>query len=331
MALNRAVAVAEVDGPAAALADVDRLDLDGYHLFHATRADLLRRLGRHEEAARGLRRRPGPGDQRRRAPVPGEPAGRYSGLITSRGMAKSRGAGAGAGHDPQQPAAPVREQRTLVLDAALGVARSHDLHDVRRADGDRGDLDQGARLAGRQGERLAVDAQLEGVGVAIDQRDREPGDAVVVVSGSVVWGVTVVVGAGGLVVVVVAGGRVVVVVLAMARNTATAAGDRVVVVRSVVVGAGVEVAGRGTVTVDVTSTVPVRLPVAETTASPGRSLPATRTPAETRPASSRKPTSQAIQPVILGVSGPACCTLPLSVASAKSTALTFYRHLIART
>jgi len=51
VALNRAVAVAEVHGPAAALADVDALDLDGYHLFHATRADLLRRLGRPTEAA----------------------------------------------------------------------------------------------------------------------------------------------------------------------------------------------------------------------------------------------------------------------------------------
>ncbi len=51
VALNRAVAVAEVDGPGAALAVVDSLDLDGYHLFHATRADLLRRLGRREEAA----------------------------------------------------------------------------------------------------------------------------------------------------------------------------------------------------------------------------------------------------------------------------------------
>ncbi|MEA2718095.1 MAG: hypothetical protein QOI99_2412, partial [Actinomycetota bacterium] len=51
VALNRAVAVAEVDGPGAALAVVDSLDLDGYHLFHATRADLLRRLGRHDEAA----------------------------------------------------------------------------------------------------------------------------------------------------------------------------------------------------------------------------------------------------------------------------------------
>ena len=51
VALNRAVAIAEVHGPAAALATVDALDLDGYHLFHATRADLLRRLGRPDEAA----------------------------------------------------------------------------------------------------------------------------------------------------------------------------------------------------------------------------------------------------------------------------------------
>ena len=51
VALNRAVAVAEVDGPQAALALVDALDLDGYHLFHAIRADLLRRLGRDAEAA----------------------------------------------------------------------------------------------------------------------------------------------------------------------------------------------------------------------------------------------------------------------------------------
>jgi RNA polymerase sigma-70 factor (ECF subfamily) len=51
VALNRAVAVAEVDGPAAALALVDRLDLSQSHLFHAIRADLLRRLGRADEAA----------------------------------------------------------------------------------------------------------------------------------------------------------------------------------------------------------------------------------------------------------------------------------------
>ncbi len=51
VALNRAVAVAEVEGPEAALTLVDGLDLDGYHLFHAIRADLLRRLGRDAEAA----------------------------------------------------------------------------------------------------------------------------------------------------------------------------------------------------------------------------------------------------------------------------------------
>lgn len=49
-ALNRAVAVAEVDGPAAALAIVDPLRLDRYYLFHAIRADLLARLGRFEQA-----------------------------------------------------------------------------------------------------------------------------------------------------------------------------------------------------------------------------------------------------------------------------------------
>ena len=49
--LNRAVAVAEVHGAEAALALVDELDLGSYHLFHAIRADLLRRLGRPAEAA----------------------------------------------------------------------------------------------------------------------------------------------------------------------------------------------------------------------------------------------------------------------------------------
>ena len=48
--LNRAIAVAEVEGAEAGLALVDRLDLDGYQYFHSTRADLLRRLGRAEDA-----------------------------------------------------------------------------------------------------------------------------------------------------------------------------------------------------------------------------------------------------------------------------------------
>jgi RNA polymerase sigma-70 factor (ECF subfamily) len=50
VALNRAVAVAELDGPEVALALVDRLPLTGYHAWHVTRADLLRRLGRSGEA-----------------------------------------------------------------------------------------------------------------------------------------------------------------------------------------------------------------------------------------------------------------------------------------
>jgi RNA polymerase sigma-70 factor, ECF subfamily len=56
VALNRAIAIGEVRGPSAALALVDELDLDSYHLFHATRADLLRRLGRHREASAGYER-----------------------------------------------------------------------------------------------------------------------------------------------------------------------------------------------------------------------------------------------------------------------------------
>jgi RNA polymerase sigma-70 factor, ECF subfamily len=51
VALNRAVAVAEVEGPGVALTLVDGLDLERYHLFHAIRADLLGRLGRSAEAA----------------------------------------------------------------------------------------------------------------------------------------------------------------------------------------------------------------------------------------------------------------------------------------
>jgi RNA polymerase sigma-70 factor, ECF subfamily len=50
VALNRSVAVAEVHGPDVALALLDQLRMDGYHLFHSTRADLLRRLGRTGDA-----------------------------------------------------------------------------------------------------------------------------------------------------------------------------------------------------------------------------------------------------------------------------------------
>jgi RNA polymerase sigma-70 factor (ECF subfamily) len=54
--LNRAVAVAELSGPQAGLALLDRLALDDYRYFHSTRADLLRRLGRDREAGAAYRR-----------------------------------------------------------------------------------------------------------------------------------------------------------------------------------------------------------------------------------------------------------------------------------
>jgi RNA polymerase sigma-70 factor (ECF subfamily) len=50
VALNRAIAVAELDGPAVALSIVDRLDLASYHPWHVARAELLRRLDRYDEA-----------------------------------------------------------------------------------------------------------------------------------------------------------------------------------------------------------------------------------------------------------------------------------------
>ncbi|WDP98162.1 RNA polymerase sigma factor [Micromonospora chalcea] len=54
--LNRAVAVAELDGPQVALAEVDGLPLEGYHAYHATRAELLRRIGRGGEAREAYER-----------------------------------------------------------------------------------------------------------------------------------------------------------------------------------------------------------------------------------------------------------------------------------
>ena len=54
--LNRAIAVAEIDGPEAGLAILGRLDLDHYRYFHSTRAELLRRAGRDGEARLAYRR-----------------------------------------------------------------------------------------------------------------------------------------------------------------------------------------------------------------------------------------------------------------------------------
>jgi RNA polymerase sigma-70 factor (ECF subfamily) len=66
VALNRAVVLGEVEGPAAALRVVDGLTLGGYHVFHAVRADLLRRLDRVDEAMHEYR------EAARHAPGPGE-------------------------------------------------------------------------------------------------------------------------------------------------------------------------------------------------------------------------------------------------------------------
>ncbi|HEX6518495.1 MAG TPA: sigma-70 family RNA polymerase sigma factor [Streptosporangiaceae bacterium] len=54
--MNRAIAVAEIDGPEAGLAILDRLDLDHYRYFHSTRGDLLQRAGREGEAIDAYRR-----------------------------------------------------------------------------------------------------------------------------------------------------------------------------------------------------------------------------------------------------------------------------------
>jgi RNA polymerase sigma-70 factor (ECF subfamily) len=56
VALNRAIAIGELQGPAAALALVEELDLDSYYPYHATRADLLGRLGRNSEAVAAYQR-----------------------------------------------------------------------------------------------------------------------------------------------------------------------------------------------------------------------------------------------------------------------------------
>jgi RNA polymerase sigma-70 factor (ECF subfamily) len=52
VALNRAVALAEIRGAEEALSAIERLDLDDYYLFHAVRADLLSRIGRNDDARR---------------------------------------------------------------------------------------------------------------------------------------------------------------------------------------------------------------------------------------------------------------------------------------
>ncbi len=54
--MNRAIAVAQIDGPEAGLAILDRLDLDHYRYFHSTRAELRRRADRDDQAHHAYRR-----------------------------------------------------------------------------------------------------------------------------------------------------------------------------------------------------------------------------------------------------------------------------------
>jgi RNA polymerase sigma-70 factor (ECF subfamily) len=85
--MNRAIAVAELEGPEAGLAMLDGLELDDYRYYHSTRADLLRRLGRDDEARAAYTRaleltQPGP-EQRfleRRLAGLSENAGQHSDL-----------------------------------------------------------------------------------------------------------------------------------------------------------------------------------------------------------------------------------------------------------
>ena len=89
IALNRAIAVAELDGPEVALAAVGRLEgkLAGYHAYHAARADLLRLAGPQSGVARGVRESHRAGGQHRRdrfPDTPPRPAGNVAGIWVTR-------------------------------------------------------------------------------------------------------------------------------------------------------------------------------------------------------------------------------------------------------
>ena len=92
--LNRAVAIAEAGDVEAALAVVDSLELDRYHYLHATRAELLRRLGRDEDCPRRLR----PRARARRTRTPSD--------------ASSSGAGRSSRAEPPADAHPPRWERS---------------------------------------------------------------------------------------------------------------------------------------------------------------------------------------------------------------------------
>src|SRR5437870_13468069 len=79
--LNRAVALAEVEGPDAALGVVDTLNLEGYYVYHSIRADLLRRRGRDAEAALAYERALALTEQSSRARAPWSSAARGASAV----------------------------------------------------------------------------------------------------------------------------------------------------------------------------------------------------------------------------------------------------------
>src|SRR5262249_8851815 len=116
--LNRAIAVAELDGPEVALAEIDGLPLESYHAFHATRADLLRRLGRSEEPRAAYRAVGGRGARRA--------GGRAGGDRRSAAGELPR-----LPRPPRRPAAPAGPERG----AAGGLRPGHRAGRQHRRDG----------------------------------------------------------------------------------------------------------------------------------------------------------------------------------------------------
>ena len=129
-------------GPDPALAIVDALDLDAYHLFHATRAELLARLDRDDEAARRVRPRARAREQRRRARAPRAEASVAAGGVTA-----------------AVPRARARRRATSCRGDSAGPARAR----VHRR--------RGCTTARLQRQATAADARRQVVADALEQPD----------------------------------------------------------------------------------------------------------------------------------------------------------------
>ena len=164
IALNRAVAVAELDGPELALAAVDRLEnkLAGYHAYHATRADLLRLAGPQSEVARGVRQSHRVGGQHRRDRLPDTPP-RPAGVTPAKPDRTSCKSGGRPSH------------RTHLVSGPWGSCARH-TGSHRRAFGQRrGFCTQSIRSMGRLRSQPADKARL-GLQVLVDPVRRSLAD-----------------------------------------------------------------------------------------------------------------------------------------------------------